>query len=1133
MMDFLKTPFSGLPKFYTSFTHVKERPRKVMIPRDSCLSSSNHPCKNMNHSAFLLTFFLIFLSSYAFAVSGFSHLDQLNQEIELAEERLTATVSGELTGKAGERFILLEQDAVLRDFSGEGLELIDLPSTSEEALPRKGILIKTGSETDQSYTFRFSYELPVEKNALTYRLPTAKASLQRVSVSHPFTGFYADSSRATSSTHGTGVSELHLMPTPRPVIKLHAQRPDPSTQERKFFLESHQLFLPSLGVMDGIHQLKVRPTQGEVTELELTIPEGFTVSEVVGPIGQWQYNPSTSRLTLPLLETFTKEFFLQIRTQKSLSGLPTETTLSGVSVLGAAGETGMLGLAFSDEAQLEKVEASESLSTVSLKDFPPLLPEGSGATVQRVYRYGKDGGELTLRLAPVEAEVRVSTRSALSVGDEQSVYSIKASVAITRTGIFTLSFPLPEPFEVETLTGEQMSHWTEVTQEDGTRQVIIHLKQKTLGTIDLSLTLSSLTDKLLTAGDGAETLSIPEVSLLEATRHSGELVITPDRGIRLRTLERKNISEIDSRDAGAKVKGSLAYRLLQKGWTLKLGVEQLDPWITGKLLHELIVREGQTKTLLAAQLQIEMASVRSVRFHLPNLTEEEKKTVRATGTAVSEITPVPDRDDLWELTFKRRMYGKTMVQIELDRTGERDGESETVSQITSPDLRAVTYYLSVRAGARLKLTPETLTRGWQPTDWSSLPVVLREARDRSTPSLTYRVNSPLTPLKLTIRRHAVAESLKMRVERADLTTIISPLGETLTGVKLAVELVQRDTLRLTLPEGADLYNVAVNDQGTRIVREGEDYLFYIQPDATLANKQEQAHVHFYYVMPGDQSRQLKLKGPRMNLPLENIQWRVFTASNDQQLKGYDGDLQQVEEQVYEEKNKESYISSLKSAKNARVQQNMSRFKDVAHYQNIGDIQRAEQVLNSLTNLGELDAASNEDARVQLDELQKKKVTLCLQTRRQRLYLDNRLQDDSLTRNDQLELAADRNPLIEGNLNFKPTEISNLLLGNSQSENEVLRRIAARITAHQHTSEPSPRHLAIDLPEESRVYTFQRTVQVMGEDALTLELKFNTASTSAGDHKLLAFLIALGLLILLLLVFWGMRNEGDSAGVSQA
>ena len=52
--------------------------------------------------------------------------------------------------------------------------------------------------------------------------------------------------------------------------------------------------------------------------------------------------------------------------------------------------------------------------------------------------------------------------------------------------------------------------------------------------------------------------------------------------------------------------------------------------------------------------------------------------------------------------------------------------------------------------------------------------------------------------------------------------------------------------------------------------------------------------------------------------------------------------------------------------------------------------KARWALNSVANQYALDAASNEDARVQLENLQTQQAIVGLNTRRQRLYLDNNM-----------------------------------------------------------------------------------------------------------------------------------------------
>ena len=141
----------------------------------------------------------------------------------------------------------------------------------------------------------------------------------------------------------------------------------------------------------------------------------------------------------------------------------------------------------------------------------------------------------------------------------------------------------------------------------------------------------------------------------------------------------------------------------------------------------------------------------------------------------------------------------------------------------------------------------------------------------------------------------------------------------------------------------------------------------------------------------------------------------------------------------------------------------------------GEQAKARLVLNSVANQTALDAASNEDARVQLENLQTQQAVVGLNTRRQRLYLDNNRFDTDLADNDQLRQAAAGNQILQqGQLNFRPQQLSQLLQGNTTEDNAVLQQIAARLVQHQRTTEPAPQAITITLPEEGTVYTFSRS-----------------------------------------------------------
>ena len=47
-----------------------------------------------------------------------------------------------------------------------------------------------------------------------------------------------------------------------------------------FYAEFQQLFIPTAGIVAGVHDLKVRLAQGQLSELTIAVPDGITVTDV-------------------------------------------------------------------------------------------------------------------------------------------------------------------------------------------------------------------------------------------------------------------------------------------------------------------------------------------------------------------------------------------------------------------------------------------------------------------------------------------------------------------------------------------------------------------------------------------------------------------------------------------------------------------------------------------------------------------------------------------------------------------------------------------------------------------------------------------------------------------------------------
>ena len=1028
--------------------------------------------------------------------------------------RLTASAEISFSGRAGDQFLLLRAPAVLTQFKGPGLRLgkselpghgvsyivtipaedkeepVDSSKQSNDALDADDARTRENLLDRKKFTASIEYQLEAIQPASGIPVLTGRAALSQIELTHDEKDWevVCESAARIETLAADPKSDTAIARTKlllgmgEATIVLRPQTRDLSTEETQFFVEGAGLYTPGPGVIDGKHRLKIRTSQGRLQSLSIVIPTGLTVSSVNGPVTSWQFDADKNRLQLQVAPTAPSDFSVMIETQRSLDTLPTAVQLSPLRVEKAGGEVGLIALAFGSEAQPENVQA-DSLSLVNLGDFDASMVSNSQTTLHRVYRYGAEAGSLTVQVSPVAPEVRVASKQVISFGDERVVLGVNFVAEITRTGLFQLSFPLPDGLEVESLTGESLHHWSELT-ENGKRQIVLHLKGKTMGVQSFSLSLAGVVPTEATEW------TIPRFELNESARQVGELVIQPITGIRLRTVTRQNVSEADPRTLGAQGQGAIAFRLLQRDWSLQLGIEKLASWVTGQVLHDVTLREGQTRLTLLADFNVQNAAIRTLSVQLPNMGDDELKTVRANGETVSDFVRSAQGENVWELRFKRRIIGPVQFRIEYERRGDRSGDRESLSQFLFPDARQIGYYFAVRAGGRLEIEPGTMTQGWQVSDWGTIPQSLREAGNRTAPALSLRAMSPTTPLSLRVIRHSLADALKLRVASGNLTTVLSPTGDQLTAVDVNMEVIQRSSLSVQLPAGGELFSIFVNGESVHSVRQkgnSNTWQFYILPGID----DRTAQVRFVYSLTGDGLEKLNLISPQLNVPLENIQWNVIAPSGFQ-LTDNDGNLELVSQETRANWDRQSYLSSLRGKQQDQAQQANQLLQQANQLLQTGEQSKAQWAFNNVANRYALDAASNEDARVQLENIQTQQAIVGLNTRRQRLLLDNDRGGGVVTDNEQLRQAATANPILQQEqMNYRPQEMSQLLAGNTKEEIATLQKIAGRLVQHQRTTEPAPQAILISLPEEGNVYSFRRSVQVAENAPLELQLQFHS------------------------------------------
>ncbi|MFU8894675.1 MAG: hypothetical protein ACNA8L_13725, partial [Luteolibacter sp.] len=1057
-------------------------------------------CKPPPHFIHLAALFFLTIT----ATATIKPAESITQQWDLSDGRAAATLDITVRGTSGDRFLLLAPPAILGEFSETGgLRLVK--ATHENTDVYFVELTRDGRATA-----RAGFELPLADPSQPFHLPTGPAALRRIDITwdQPGWEFRSDQagSIATRHTAESSAATLTLTPDAKTTLVAAPRPRDIASEQTRFFAESHQVFLPGPGVVTGLHRFAIRPAQGTVDALRIRVPDGLTVSDVRGEnAGSWRFDATSRELRVTIEPAQAAGFAILVETQRGTDAPPTELTLAPLRVIDAAEDVGQLAIAFGSDTQPENVTPA-GLSRINPEDpGPDLLPRDAKeepiATVREAFRFGQADASLALRVAPVAPEIRSEIWQLVSLGEDRLLISTDVGVEITRAGLFRIELEIPASLEIESVTGPALGHWAERTGENNRRILTLHLSGRTIGQQNFAITLAGPAPAA--TGDGAP-WSVPRVTVIDTARETGVITVVPERGLQTRVANRRNLSQIDPRElagathasARAAVRpGALAWRMLQADWALDLAIDRLDPWVTASVFHDATLREGQISERLSITWKIENAAIKSTRIRLPGLDDATAATVRATGPAVADLVRLTDTDepDLWEIRFQRGIAGETTAEIEYQRLIPETATTATLTPAELPGARQTTTFVAVRAGGRLDITAPDAPRGWQRTDWAVVRAALGRRIGDAPPRFAFRVADAEAPLTIQLRRHQLAELRRLRVTSGLLTTLLAPDGASLTAVSLDMAATVKTTLRLRLPDGAELFNVFVNEEGAPLVREGDAWLFHVSPSPDAARP---ANVRFVYSgSPGP----TRLEGPTLDVPMENLRWHVLVPDG-WKLASHKGDFDLRRTVTLGQPQIDDYQSFITQRRKEGKAEAADLLDKAGQWMASGQQDLAAAALYNVMGNRQLDEASNEDARVQLRQLKTQQAVLGLNTRRQRVTLDNAgLAPEAA--GDQLQRAAEANPLLQGTTNYDPAQFDRLLEGNTADELTALKEIAERIVSQQLAADPAPAAIDPTLPERGTRLEFDRAVQLDGDKPMAIDLKLRKA-TQGG------FLIAL-------------------------
>lgn len=1033
-------------------------------------------------------------------------LERVELDLSVEDDAMAGELRVDVDTAEPTRINLLEPGAILLSVE---------PDTDAFALEteegRYDLVIKRPGR--YSVTVRFLLPLPDadEQRARSFRMPLPASLTNRVTLTIPGTAYEVHSPTAVrlnkhESETLTTLSAIvgHNVPV---VFEWSPRTRERSLEQTVFYAGTAGLIRFDTGMIEQATMVRLDIAQGQLDALSLRAPEGVSVTAVQGPyIGAWRFDPTTKMIEAKLSEPATGSYVFRVVMQRAVTELPAQVELSRLEVIGAQNQRGMLGLAQTPNV-FTVVDSHPQ--AVNVDDFSrdaagliaPIARQLSGG-VRSAYRAGPED-VVVVTAHRVRSELRTVENASFTISDERLVYNGTFMLQITKAGRFSVDLSIPKGYDIDSISAAEVSHWDESDTEAG-RCVTVHFRARTTGQVNLALALSR------SIGALPDTLKAPHIAAVDAMKHTGQLIVSSDQGVRVAVMGRAGISEFDPAELGVRTSGTLAFRLLRPGWSLTLSTEVIDPVIDAQVLHTAHVMEGVVRHRGYIRHHIRHAGAKVFEIRLP----ETAVGAVITGSEVARISQ-PDDDDpgLYRIELTRKQFTRPyQLSVRYETPIDPDVKRVTIEPVIVPGTERQRGYVTVTAGPRVELSQVGTGRAMQPAEARTVPSDFG-AGDLSDAAMCYITSSSDYRLDLSITRHDAAALLDASVHRVDINSVITEAGASINRVKLELNVGGKRHLEARLPEGAEVWSLLVGGRsvvpsvrtGGRIGGNDPVYLIPLSPDAAGDVPVEIELVYVASIGTAGTRRWTDLHGPRFDLPLHNVNWTLYappgfsysgfggTLGHDKDAGGAP-DVAQFTAGVYQQQVQRLNVSNLAKALDLQEAGEALAAK--------GDQRAARQALESAWFYSLSDPALNEDARVQLHRLTEEQALVGLVGSR------GRLRQQSGDQNQQ-------SPEQAYGENFDREQARRLRNTLSKADSENLQAIIGRMIETQDAATAASVPLLVNLPVRGQRLHFSRSIQVNPNAPMRVTFDASTPITSRVDNDLTWSVMAfLGLLMVL-------------------
>jgi hypothetical protein len=879
------------------------------------------------------------------------------------------------------------------------------------------------------------------------------------------------------------------------------------TEKAVFYcdINTYAVFKP--GVVDLTSLVRYQIAQGEVKSMTFNIPKGMNVTAVKAPgLSTWRFDPESNKLEAVLSKAVSGSLSMVVTTQMPTDGLPYNVTLGSIDIEGAARQRGSLAISVPDTVQISTGK-QQGLNPMNVEDFSSQASAlgrntrtSKDSIIKRAFRYHSLPVSLDVSAEAVLPEIRVTESGSVSISDERIILSTILDIDVTKTGIFSLELQLPKEYDVESLSGDGISHWDDAG-EDG--KVVVHFNSQALGTRKIAMSIARIEKGI------EDSITIPHIVVNGARKHTGRMIISGEKGVRMTVDDvlTTGVSRLSTDQLNIRQAGALAFDLLRPNWNITLNTEVMSPSIKPEILHRIDIAEGILKGRGHIRYTIENAGTKTFLVQSP----QPGAALSFSGKNIAKVQEINKEEGIWQVDLHSKQENSYSLRV----TYQVPFGSETVQirALTPVETETPRGYLVIMSGGRVQVQQVGDAAGLTPADSRSIPSEFGEV-DMSDAIMCFRSVRPTYDLSLSVTRHGSADLLPATVQALGLTSVVSEGGSMLTEARLELMVGNLRFLNMTLPNKNDkLWSVLINDKVVEPARDEKSGTYRIPLDDVSTSESTIVELIYAGRVPDGKYRYV---GPDFSLPLADIEW-TFYMTPGKRYYDFDGTMtysEDMSEKAYEAYTTQTYIQdNLKRAKHSKERFKME-MKEAENLRNNGNQWLANKKLANAQNFA-YDQSAHEDARVQLRSHAREQYMIGTLERRGRLRESQNILDP---------LQSKLRDYNDGD--YQVSWGNDLLTNLDESERQVQSQQLDKILDQQESATEVKQAIRVTMPRHGKKLVFTR--QMLNDDSTSLEVTFKAAGAGASSKVMHLWPNLLTLLLVFVVLRSFSRRAKDQA-----